>query len=423
MTRKTLLTLFTLTLLVSISACNNKKKGDSIIDSGAGSGTDGAGAGAGGGSVPTLTYASVTGASGVLATPFMVAPDAADNSITNCTISPALPGGLTINQTSCVISGTPSASNEATTYTVTATNSAGTTTATVTLAVEKCPPGYLFAEGNSDLGVNAFCVMQYEAKCTTSLDGDEICPAPSGAPGASKIATSIPEGLPWTAISANDAQLACQNLNELMGAEKKYDLISNGEWMTLARYIEAQSSNWDSGSTFFGSLNLGHSFGSWDDAKCDAQDEYVEEGCVPVDSSWFIHRRTHFILDGQKIWDFSGNVPEWVDWSVESPTNTFTLGPDLSSCLGPSDYDFPMVQQFCWPLLGGSHPNDASPLMSPLVAYDSSYGAGKVWSFGTGRAAQRGGIAGGQQLSGIFSLWLSKGPTDIGEGFRCVYRH
>ncbi|RYE16149.1 MAG: hypothetical protein EOP45_17990, partial [Sphingobacteriaceae bacterium] len=54
--------------------------------------------------------------------------------VTNYSVSPGLPAGLILNSSTGVISGTPSAVNPATDYTVTATNSAGATTAVVSIA-------------------------------------------------------------------------------------------------------------------------------------------------------------------------------------------------------------------------------------------------------------------------------------------------
>ncbi|MFI5159897.1 MAG: putative Ig domain-containing protein [Sphingobacteriales bacterium] len=55
-------------------------------------------------------------------------------------ISPGLPSGLSFNTATGVISGTPSAASAATTYTITATNTGGTGSTTVTLEVDALPP-------------------------------------------------------------------------------------------------------------------------------------------------------------------------------------------------------------------------------------------------------------------------------------------
>lgn len=55
--------------------------------------------------------------------------------VTSYSVSPALPAGFSLNATTGAISGTPTAVVTQTTYTITATNSAGTTTATVKITV------------------------------------------------------------------------------------------------------------------------------------------------------------------------------------------------------------------------------------------------------------------------------------------------
>jgi len=56
-------------------------------------------------------------------------------SVTSCSVSPALPTGLSLDTANCTISGTPTTTQAATSYTVTGSNSAGSTTAAVKLAV------------------------------------------------------------------------------------------------------------------------------------------------------------------------------------------------------------------------------------------------------------------------------------------------
>jgi hypothetical protein len=55
--------------------------------------------------------------------------------VTNYSVSPPLPAGLSIDATTGVISGTPTAAATSASYTVTASNAGGSTTATVTIAV------------------------------------------------------------------------------------------------------------------------------------------------------------------------------------------------------------------------------------------------------------------------------------------------
>lgn len=59
----------------------------------------------------------------------------ASGTIASYGISPALPAGLTLNPATGIISGTPSSASPQATYTVTAQNSSGATTATITVSV------------------------------------------------------------------------------------------------------------------------------------------------------------------------------------------------------------------------------------------------------------------------------------------------
>ncbi len=63
--------------------------------------------------------------------------------ITNCTVNPALPAGLSLNPTTCAITGIPTVAFSQTTFTITATNQYGSTTATITLTGAANPPSNL----------------------------------------------------------------------------------------------------------------------------------------------------------------------------------------------------------------------------------------------------------------------------------------
>jgi hypothetical protein len=64
-----------------------------------------------------------------------ITPTLTGGVLTGCATSPALPAGLSINPTNCVISGTPSTTQSQTAYTITATNAGGTGTKTVYIGV------------------------------------------------------------------------------------------------------------------------------------------------------------------------------------------------------------------------------------------------------------------------------------------------
>jgi hypothetical protein len=78
--------------------------------------------------------------------------------VTACNVDPALPAGLSIDQSTCVISGTPTAESS-TSYSVTAINSGGSSTpATVTIAIHPQPPeGTCYIAGMAHPGLDANC--------------------------------------------------------------------------------------------------------------------------------------------------------------------------------------------------------------------------------------------------------------------------
>ena len=73
----------------------------------------------------------------------------ADSTIASYTVSPNLPTGLSLNESTGVISGTPSTLSIQATYTVTATNESGSTTHDVFIAVVDRAPSLLSYTTNS----------------------------------------------------------------------------------------------------------------------------------------------------------------------------------------------------------------------------------------------------------------------------------
>ena len=90
-----------------------------------------------------LTYSTNPAAytKGVAITPNM--PSNGGGAVVSYSVAPALPSGLTLNTSTGVISGTPTAITASATYTVTATNTGGSTTAGVVVAVTDVAPANL----------------------------------------------------------------------------------------------------------------------------------------------------------------------------------------------------------------------------------------------------------------------------------------
>jgi len=109
-------------------------------------------------------------------------PSIGGSLVTSCTISPALPTGLTINNTSCAVGGTPTILSSSTNYTVTATNSVGSTTASINITVNPQAPN-----GLSYVGSPFSLFLSNAANITATLSG--------GAPTSCSISPALPAGL------------------------------------------------------------------------------------------------------------------------------------------------------------------------------------------------------------------------------------
>ena len=75
-------------------------------------------------------------------------PSNGGGTVTSYSVSPALPAGLGLNTTTGVISGTPTAITATASYTVTATNTGGSTTVGVTITVNDVAPSALTYSSN-----------------------------------------------------------------------------------------------------------------------------------------------------------------------------------------------------------------------------------------------------------------------------------
>ena len=197
------------------------------------------------------------------------------------------------------------------------------------------PPGFIRVPANPEMGTEKdFYVSKYEMKIVGRGDGD----VEYG--DISFIPESRPSGTPWKNLNQDQAREQCKSLGS------KYALISNSEWMTIARNIESVPANWSdnqihpSGRTR-ATLNIGHSCrkgrmgrdcrmdktaysGEALPASTDDTDglhgieqgDYETEAPELNENGWNLYRRTHYLSNGEVIWDFSGNVWSWVDWTV-----------------------------------------------------------------------------------------------------------
>ena len=110
-------------------------------------------------------------------------PSAAGGAVDSWSISPALPTGLTFDTATGEISGTPTVISPLTTYTITATNTGGSDTATITLQVNDVAPSSIVYSGTP-----------YTLTNNTAMQPD--IPTSTGGPVVSwSISPALPSGL------------------------------------------------------------------------------------------------------------------------------------------------------------------------------------------------------------------------------------
>jgi hypothetical protein len=267
----------------------------------------------------------------------------------------------------------------------------------IPVAFISCPTGYIAVPALAGYTTADFCVAKYEMK------------------NVGNVATSEAAGLPWSTIargtdSTTDggAWKACKDLGT------GYDLISNAQWQTIARNIADQGVNWSNGSATSGTaaeLNRGHSDVAPNSTLAASTDD--NDGCYGTGQTcssivWDSQRRTHVLSNGNFIWDFAGNLWEWV-----KDNNTASQGAtDFISTFNTAD-----SRQINY----GNDTLCATPLVSPNCGMGYGY-----MDYSTGAIARGGAYyywSGLVYSSGIFAtdLSVSKVTAYVTSGFRCVY--
>lgn len=250
--------------------------------------------------------------------------------------------------------------------------------------VISCPSGFIEVEGRSDTGMNDFCVMQFEAK------------------NISNVATSQANNTPWVSISQTNARVKCRDLGS------GYDLLSNLEAMTLGRDIESVDANWGGGVVGNGCLKSGNTGTATVGCSYD--------GANPEYGTGRDSRAMLTLSNGNIIWDFSGNVEEFVDWTTGGSLATAPVG----AC------EVPYTDVYYYSC-AAYNDKDYKPLNPAGVgSYNGARGIGNYTgnTYLTGRTPRRGGHYSNGLNAGVFALTINQTQTWTNSqvGFRCVYR-
>ncbi|MFO7793819.1 MAG: PKD domain-containing protein [Candidatus Nanohaloarchaea archaeon] len=213
----------------------------------------------------------------------------------------------------------------------------------------------------------------------------------------SDVPQSVSDERGWNYIPFNDeggspnAYDACQALDSEASDDYDVHLMTNREWMTVARQVAQDSSNWadgdigstgDSGGLFQGNHNEG-----------DDYDRAVDIGQHPNDADAVGEtERTHELASGDNVWDMSGDLWMWVDAEEDGSTMN---SPDSS----------------------GDKIYEKNPESSEVEGGD---GLGNDNGLDDGDAALRSGYWRNGDSAGVFYAYsYAPGLSDAIYGFRC----
>ena len=340
-------------------------------------------------------------------------------------------------------------------------------TSTITSTSKNCPSGFILVPGSPLYKTSDFCVMKYDAKAAytsdptvglqpklgdpclgqtnghsygtyknngkgcaaTTQNGKEIVSTPSGFP-----ITYIPE----TGSGTNNAKSYCQQMG--------WHLITNNEWMTIARNVEQVTVNWcNQDGTSCGAmpgtqgkiLANGHNNSQPDSALiAPANDSQACFGTATDGSNTCggpnSQKRTLTLSNGDVLWDFAGNVWQWVDGTVlrkDEPKSASNGKLDvgwLSSefALGLGGLPSVITNNGQGPSLGYDAFRPSNP------TWNSNNGVGRIFHYSSKSDTNttvytfiRGGQWNHGAVDGAFSMHLTPVPdkTKINDvGFRCI---
>lgn len=180
-------------------------------------------------------------------------------------------------------------------------------------APSDCPEGFIWVPWNPEFDTQWFCVAQYEmtysdANAPNTTAGGTDWNTVSYVPW--KQIVSQAWKYPIADITQQEAIDACKTLGT------DYHLMTNNQWMTLARNIEANKKNWTGwnigqGYIYNGvsnDLTLGCNALGWNTEPR----TYATKTGPGIDTNCNA-RRIHTLSNGKVIWDFSWNLWEQVN--------------------------------------------------------------------------------------------------------------
>lgn len=302
-------------------------------------------------------------------------------------------------------------------------------------APSTCPTGFVAVPGNKEFNQPGFCVSKYamtysDADVPNSSGGDRntISYIPWKTP------VSMPNKYPIADINQPGAIISCQSL------WAGYHLITNNEWMTIARNIEQQGDNWSTGIVGSGGLYRGITSGNINqngedgvlgcrtiDSFGSGSRDYIAKPLTTDTTKFWVDKtdcdskRQLKLSNNQIIWDISGNA-----WTHVNKGNTID-GSNFSGWLLNKNTPNINLYLLLWSdTKWEGATEDMRKLYGPSGSiYRTWSGMGNIhgtFNSDTANIFIRGGSAGDGTNTGIYALNVNwDGSTTYKSvGFRCA---
>ncbi len=281
--------------------------------------------------------------------------------------------------------------------------------------INDCPSGYSFVYGNAVLGTSPFCVMKYEAKIQGSDNGQATY-------AASMVAESRATGTPW--VNINQTQAITE------AVEVGGHLLTEAEWMTIAADVLSVKQNWSGGEVGSGIIYQGHVNDNPASALSASDDDTDALSGITGgvgNTSGNNSSRVLYLSSGDAIWDFSGNVWEWTQQTIGTPTLTVSnIGIPGDSSLVWREYtnsslSLGNLATVSRPATLNSWSNPVNNVSLSGLVWGASKGVGQInsnYADSTAHAFRRGGRWGNGVYAGVLALNLydssSSAYADLG---------
>jgi hypothetical protein len=152
-------------------------------------------------------------------------PSSAGGAVDSYAVSPALPPGLSLDPTTGVIGGTPMALTPTASYVVTATNSEGSTTATLSITVNDPgrPSSFTYSTNPATYAVG-LAIVNYHSNVGAVVS---YSVSPALPPGLSLNGTGVIRGTPTTVIPTASYVVTATNLDGSATATLSITVVTN----------------------------------------------------------------------------------------------------------------------------------------------------------------------------------------------------